>query len=271
MVTTLHVLALVVYGGVGALLGRSLARGEEGAPPGTAALIAGAVALHAAALGAYTVRFDELPLVGLAPSLSTFALLVGVFLLLATGSLRETRPIGLVLAPLVALLLAAALALGIRPAPEALAFRGAWFSLHVIFAFLGHAALAVAFAAGLMYLLQFRELKGKHFGRMFRFFPPLETLDRLGRAAIVAGFPALTTSLVLGWAWTVRFQHSFEAGSPKVQWAVFTWLVFAAALAARFGGQGRERRGALVSVIGFAAVVLAYVVLRVAESGRLFL
>jgi HemX protein len=271
MVNTLHVLALLLYGSVGALLGRSLARGEEGAPVGTAALTAGAVALHASALAAYAVRFDELPLVGLAPSLSTFALLVGAFLLLAAGTLRETRPIGLVLAPLVALLLVAALTLGIRPAPEALAFRGVWFSLHVIFAFLGHAALAVAFAAGLLYLLQFRELKGKHFGRMFRFFPPLETLDRLGRAAIVAGFPALTTSLILGWAWTVRFQQSFDVGNPKVRWAVFTWLVFAVALGARFGRQGRERRGALASVVGFVAVVLAYVVLRITETGRLFL
>ena len=32
-----------------------------------------------------------------------------------------------------------------------------------------------------MDLLLFRELKSKHVGAIVRFFPPLETLDRLGR------------------------------------------------------------------------------------------
>ena len=56
-------------------------------------------------------------------------------------------------------------------------------------------------------------------------------------------------------------------GNPKVVWGVITWLVFVAALVARAGeGAARARRGALVSVVGFAVVVAAYVLLRAAES-----
>jgi ABC-type transport system involved in cytochrome c biogenesis permease subunit len=56
------------------------------------------------------------------------------------------------------------------------------------------------------------------------------------------------------------------AGNPKVVWGVITWLVFIAALAARAGrGAPGARRGALVSVVGFAVVVAAYVLLRASE------
>ena len=190
----------------------------------------------------------------------------------ALTSFREARPVGIVLLPLVVILLALALVLHIRPAGHLLAFRGAWLVIHVVLAFIGYVGLAVAFAAGLLYLLQFRELKGKRFGRLFRFFPPLATLDRLGRLGLQVGFPALTMSLIAGWAWTVRFEHTFAFTMPQVIWGMITWVIFVAAMLAGRSGPTRARRSALASVVGFAVVVAAYVILRVAiTGGRLFL
>jgi HemX protein len=177
-----------------------------------------------------------------------------------------------VLVPVAAALAAVAEVAGLHPAEQELAFRGPWFTLHVVLAMLGYAGLTVAFAAGLMYLLQFRELKGKRFGAVFRFFPPLDTLDRIGRRALLVGLPFLTVALLLGWAWAERFGPPMGFGNPKVVWGVVTWLVFVVALAARSrGGAGPARRGALVSVIGFAVVVAAYLALRVAERTPGFL
>jgi ABC-type transport system involved in cytochrome c biogenesis permease subunit len=72
-------------------------------------------------------------------------------------------------------------------------------------------------------------------------------------------------ALLVGWAWSARF-HPLRAGNPKVVWGVLTWLVFAAALAARAGGGRRGHRGALASVLGFAVVVAAYLLLRLASA-----
>src|SRR5690606_6513296 len=144
-------------------------------------------------------------LVGLGPSLSTLSLLVGLGAVTAS-TLGHARTVGLVLVPVVAALQGVGLGMGIVPTGEPLAFRGVWFALHVLFAFVGYAGLTVAFAAGLMYLLQFRELKSKHFGAIFRFFPPLDTLDRLGRQGLLVGFPFLTLAVVVSWAWTARFE-----------------------------------------------------------------
>jgi HemX protein len=262
----LHVAALAAYALAAALLGVSLARSARRLPAAATAFLALGVALHGAALASFRSQYGEWPLVGLGPSLSVLGLLIAFgSLLLAT--LGRTGPLGLVLVPVAAALAGVAEVAGMRPAAHEVAFRGPWFVLHVVLAMLGYAGLTVAFAAGLMYLLQFRELKGKRFGAVFRFFPPLDTLDRIGRRALMAGLPLLTLALLLGWAWSERFGPRMEPGNPKVVLGVITIAVFVAALASRAGeGAARARRGALVSVVGFAIVVASYVVLRAAES-----
>jgi HemX protein len=263
----LHIVALMLYAGVGGLYGLSLASGRIVMPRPGLALIGAAVAAHAAALIAFTISYGELPLVGLAASLSSFAFLVGTCLL-AVASVTASRPIGLVLAPIIAVLLVAVVWLGIAPTTEELEFRGVWFALHVVLAFIAYAAMALAFAASLLYLLQFRELKDKRFGRIFGFVPPLETLDRLAYRSLLVGLPALTIALALGWAWTIRFRHSLSMNDPKIIWAVFTWIAFVVALGSRRGRVDVERRTARVTVTAFAAIVAVYVVLRISLARR---
>jgi ABC-type transport system involved in cytochrome c biogenesis permease subunit len=164
--------------------------------------------------------------------------------------------------PLVALLTGSALLVGLEPAGEPVAFQSGWFVLHIVFAFIGFSGLAVAFAAGLTYLLQHRQLKSKQFGAIFRFFPPLDTLDRLGRQGLLVGFPFLTLAVLLGWAWTANFAGSIEPGNPKLVWVVLSWLVFLSALLAGSGKGRKGERGALASVIGFVVVVVLYVIVR---------
>lgn len=266
MVFILHALALLGYVAAGALLAASFAGGRTVVPRGGVALIGLAVATQLAGLVAFSIRFGELPLVGLAPSLSTLTFIIAVFLFFAALA-SDARPVGLVLLPVIALLLAVALALGVQPAGEVLAFRGVWFAFHVVLALVGLAGFAFVFAAGLLYLLQFRELKSKRFGRVFRFFPPLNTLDALGRSAAIVGFCALSVALALGWAWTIRFGNTLALRDPQVLWGLITWMAFAGVLGARLGGPKSDRRAALASVIGFGIVVLSFVVLRAIMTG----
>ncbi|HEX8696518.1 MAG TPA: cytochrome c biogenesis protein CcsA [Longimicrobium sp.] len=271
MTATLHLAALALYALAAALLGLSLARSHRRLPAVATAVLGGALVLHAAALVLYRGEHGVLPLVGLGPSLSVLAFLIAAGSL-GLATLGRTGPVGLVLVPVAAAIAAIAEIAGVHPSGDSAAFRGPWFVLHVVLAFLGYAGLTVAFAAGLMYLVQFRELKSKRFGAVFRFFPPLDTLDRIGRGALLVGMPALTLALLLGWAWSAQFGPPMSPGNPKVVWGVLSWLVFAAALAARAGGGRRARRAALASVLGFAVVVVWYLLLRVGEgSGGGFL
>ncbi len=241
-------------------------------PPvwGAGWVAAGAVA-HGVATLLYTWRFGQLPLVGLAPSLASLALLVALALVLLRA-LRAAGAVGLLLAPVAALLLGFALVVGVEPATEAPIYRAPWLGVHVGLSFTGYAGLLVAAAASAMYLLQFRQLKQKRFGAVFRFFPDLETLDHVSGRALLAGFTALTLGLLVGWGWTLSFGTSPRWNMPQVVWGVLTWVVFVAALAARalWGWVGPKR--AWLNVLGFAAVLAAYFVLKWnAPEARFFL
>jgi len=234
-------------------------------------MAAAGVGMHALALAGFTIAYGQLPLVGLAPSLSTLALIIGAGLV-ATLGLGEGRRVGIVIVPGVIVLQGIAVSLGFEATPELLDFQGAWFVFHMTLAFLGLCGMALAFAAGLLYLVQLRELNTKRLGRLFQFTPPLATLDRLGRVGLVSGFSAFTLSIVLGWAWTVSFRHSLDQTNPKIVWAVLSWLVFVAALGSRAGGGLKERRSALTSVIGFTFIIVSYLALRlVSTDGGFFL
>ncbi|MEX0912748.1 MAG: cytochrome c biogenesis protein CcsA [Gemmatimonadota bacterium] len=261
MIPILHVASFALYGIAGALLGVSLAREARRLTVVAMVVFAVGLGVHGLGLAEFASTWDQLPLVGLGPSLSTLAFLVGLGCVVA-ATLGHASTVGLVLVPIVAALTAVAAAVGIAPNGDPTAYRGGWGLLHVIFAFVGLTGLAVAFAAGLMYLLQFRELKSKHFGAVFRFFPPLETLDRLGRRGLLVGFPFLTLALVLGWAWTVSFNEPSAPGTPKLVWVAAIVGVFLSSLLARTGAGRKAERGALASVIGFVVVVVLYMILR---------
>ena len=270
MVLVLHAVALTGYAFAAGLLAVSFARGGRDRVSGLVAVLGIALLAHASSFAMYLADWRELPLVGIGPSLSVLAFLI------ALGSLGVAvfgglGPLGLVLLPLVVLVGGIAAWMGIEPSGQPLAFRGPWFAMHVVLAFLGYAGLALAFAAGLMYLLQFRELKSKRFGAVFRFFPPLDTLDRVGQRALLAAFPALTLGLVLGWAWTFRFAGSLEIRNPHVLSGVLAWVVIALALAARAGRGRQGHRAAVASVFGFAVVVVSYVLFRVQSPEAGFL
>ncbi len=263
----IHLAAFVFYVGAFFLWVSLLVRGPQGhAVRGASGLIAVAVTLHAMALAEFWLTYDELPLGGLGPVLSSLAFVGGVALV-AMLPLKEVARIALGLLPFVLLLQGSALALGIEPSPQDLDFQGAGFILHVALALLGLQGLAIAFVAGLLYLIQHHELKVKRLGRLFRFIPPLATLENVGRIGLSVGFVALSVALVVGWAWTVQNLGSLQIDDPKVIWAVLSWVVFLGIFVARRGKGGSEYRSALAAVIGFGIVIGTYLALRITAGG----
>ncbi len=259
----IHTAALLFYIGAFALWVRFLWSGSRGRGPLLASVLALlGVVLHGTSLALFYLEHDELPLVGPGAALSSLAF-VGGLALLVLLPLREVARVAIVLLPFVIVLQAVALAIGVRPAAAAIDFQGAGFILHVAFAFAGFQAFALACAAGTLYLIQFHELKTKRIGKIFRFTPPLATLDTLGRVGVWSGLVCLSLSLSLGWAWTLTYRDSLEITDPKVVWSVLSWFTFLGVVVARRLGDQPEYRGAVAAVLGFGVVVATFLVLRV--------
>lgn len=208
----------------------------------------------------------QLSLVGLAPTLSVLALCLVLLQMLAEGVFRTTA-VALFTAPLATGLVSLALLLGLEGGGEPSAGGNAWFILHVTLSVLGVALLALAFVSAALYLLQFRELKSKHFGQVFRYFPPLERLDELNRAALVAGFPTVTLGVLLALGYAQRYAGGIHVGPAQIVWGVFTWAVLGWAVWVRTVRHWGGRRAAFASIAGFGAVVLVYVALKLSEPG----
>src|SRR3954470_23152428 len=173
-----HFVAITCYLGATALAATPFARPVAAPVRGVAAILGLGVLSHAAGLLAYAHRVGQLPLTGLGPSLSFAGLVLAATLLVVELAAREVS-LTLVAAPLAAVPTLCANLIGMVPGVEPVGARGAWLVAHIALSFLGIAAFATAAAGGFMYLVEHGDLKSRRFGAIYRFFPPLATLDRV--------------------------------------------------------------------------------------------
>ena len=139
------------------------------------------------------------------------------------------------------------------------ALQSYWFGIHVILAFLGDAAFAMACGIGIMYLIQERFVKSKHLGGLFQKLPSLQTLDEINYHLITLGFPLLTLAMITGVIWANSAWGSYWRWDPKEVWSLITWLIYALVLHLRLSIGWRGKKAAILSIAGFIIVVFAFI------------
>ena len=262
MTAIAHFIAIACYFGAAALAATPFAR-PVGAPVrGVIAILGIGVVAHAAALLAYVQRVGQLPLTGLGPSLSFAGFVLATTLLVVEIVARDVS-LTLVAAPLAAVPTIFANLVGLVPGVEPAGARGAWLVAHIALSFVGIAAFATAAAAGCMYLVERRELKSRRFGAIYRFFPPLATLDRVNHVAVIAGWLVLTLGVVLAITYALTYH---EMSAPKIVWAMAAWLAVSGIALGRSIGGWQARRAAIYSSVSFSAVVVLYLAMRISET-----
>jgi ABC-type transport system involved in cytochrome c biogenesis permease subunit len=135
------------------------------------------------------------------------------------------------------------------------ALQSNWLAIHVITCFFGYAAFAVSFGISLLFLIQHRrEVIHEGIG----WLPGSTTLDEINYWSIGIGFPMLTVGIITGAAWAHYAWGSYWSWDPKETWSLITWFIYAAFLHARITRDWRGRRMAILSLIGFMAVLFTY-------------
>jgi len=134
-----------------------------------------------------------------------------------------------------------------------------WMSIHIPVIFTAYAAFGNAFAVGLAYLIQERQLKSKHPTSMAFRLPPLEELDGLIFHVIVFALPVLTIGVLLGARWAHVAWGRYWGWDPKETWAFVTWLVYGIYIYMRLFVGWRGRKTVYLSLAGFAVVIFTYV------------
>ncbi len=153
-------------------------------------------------------------------------------------------------APLVFLIQALALLAPIDGAHSAKsAHANAWLEFHASISMIAYGAFALAGVAGLMYLVQERQIKTHQLHSIFHHLPPLTEL-----------FAAITRLLWLGFGlYTVGLIAGFFTGEPlpvtKIILAIAVWVFYGAILQARHLRRIAPRRVAVLCIIAFTAAV----------------
>lgn len=171
---------------------------------------------------------------------------------------RQTQAyLGALVAALACLLMAYASLGGIETkiTPLIPALQSNWLVIHVVTCFLSYAAFTLGFGAALLYLIRTHKLP-RVSGEAS--IPPAPELDRLIYRTIIIGFFLLTVGILTGAVWAESAWGSYWSWDPKETWSLITWLIYAALLHARLVKGWQGKRIALMSVVGFLAVLFTY-------------
>ncbi len=212
--------------------------------------------LHTASIGlrwveSYQMGIGHAPLSNLYESLVAFSWCIVLALIIVR--LRYGADIVVLLGlPLSLIIMAYTFFLDRDIKPLIPALQSNWLTIHVFTCFLGYAGFAVSFIAAALYLAS------RGIDSIGKYLPKLQVLDELIYRAILVGYPMLTVGIITGAAWADYAWGSYWSWDPKETWSLITWLVYSAFLHARLARDWKGRRTAILSLVGFAAVLFTY-------------
>jgi len=249
---TIHVLALiaiVLYLAAAAGLARPLLSGGQPLNRLALGLAGAAVLVHAGILlgmhrGALDLHFFA--------ALSLVAFVVSALTLLVNAS-RPVAALGVIVFPLTAALIALDSFLAPATLPQPMDWQ---IKLHVTVALIAFGVLSIAAALAILLAIQERALRHRQFGRWLRALPPLTLTETLLFRLISAGFVLLTLTLLTGVLFVDNLfgQHL----AHKTVLSIVAWLMFGVLLYGRWRHGWRGARAVNLTLIGMAALVLAF-------------
>ncbi|MBQ3058896.1 MAG: cytochrome c biogenesis protein CcsA [Desulfovibrio sp.] len=143
--------------------------------------------------------------------------------------------------------------------PESL--KAPFYALHIGALFLSLGLLALAFAAGALFIYLEGRIKSKQ--RMEGFWqdmPALSILDKINAFTVLTGFPLYTVGLASGLIWAKPVYGAVISGDPKEVITIIVWLLFAWLFYNRLTSNWKGRRPARLAVFIFVLSLFSIIV-----------
>lgn len=256
----LYALALVAYGV------HFVRRSPPAGRAATTLLVAGALA-HTFVIGMQTMEAGHVPFAGTTQAISTFVWLLALAYLYVEVTTDE-RGLGVFVLAIIVALQAVPAGRGPAVEPQSPVLSHPLFWAHVSALLGAYASFGLAAVIGITYVLQFKEIKAKHLVFFFTRLPSLQVLDVMNSRTVLIGWILMTIGLAAGALWLTdaltlapsdpRVQ-AMSVWDPKIFVAIMTWAVYAFQLIARRVIGWRGRKAAYLSAVGFAIVLLNFV------------
>ncbi|NOX33338.1 MAG: c-type cytochrome biogenesis protein CcsB [Deltaproteobacteria bacterium] len=205
----------------------------------------------------YQMGYGHAPFANMYESLVFFSWTVAIIYIFVELKYKESI-IGAFASPLAFLAIAyASLSPDIsnKISPLLPALKSNWLIAHVITCFLGYSGFAVAFGFSIMYFIK---PKNPDATTIFAKLPSWEVIDELTYQMVVFGFLFLTIGIITGAVWANSAWGTYWSWDPKEVWSLITWLIYALFMHLRMMRGWYGKKLALVSIIGFLAVIFTY-------------
>jgi cytochrome c-type biogenesis protein CcsB len=207
---------------------------------------------HAASFSLRTFRAGHMPIYNAYEFTATFA--GGIVLIhLVFERISRRRDLGVGILPVALALTFYAWTLSKAVEPLIPIFNGLWLKIHVITAFVAYSAFTATFGASCLYMVRGASSASSSSGSSGP-----SALDKVAYQAAALGFPFMTVCIVSGAIWAEYVWGRYWSWDPKETWSLITWLIFAAYLHTRYHRGWRERRAAMLAIVGFFTVLVTY-------------
>ncbi len=220
-------------------------------------MVACGFASHTVYLFLSTLRLRHLPLTNLPEALSFFAWCITLTFIVALVRYR-INVLGAFILPLVSVLviLSELIWEGNHTIPPLLKSR--WIFFHAGVAFLAYAAFFLTFVSAVLYLVQEKELKHKHFRFLYFRLPSLHVCDELLRRSLYAGFVLMSVTIVTGALWAQQAWGRYWSWDPKETASLITWAIYLLLLNYRLSAAWRGRWASYIGIVGFVSVLCTF-------------
>jgi cytochrome c-type biogenesis protein CcsB len=212
---------------------------------------------HTIALILLGIAREHFPITNLPESLCLFAWFLSLTFLLA--NIRyDIKALGALTLPLVSLLTITAFVIHEENQSIPPDLKNGWVYFHSSIAFLAYAAFFLTFVSGILYLIQEKELKTKNFRFLYFRLPSLQVCDELMRLFLTVGFVAMSLTILSGIITAPQAWGQSWSWDPKVTASLITWGIYLVLLLYRLSAVWQSRRGAYISIVGFASVLITF-------------
>ena len=201
--------------------------------------------------------FDRGHAIGRCPITNRFEVLVFmtwsmVLIYLVIGSSYRLSLMGVFTAPVASVLLLFALALA-PGQPEARRIKvNPWLEAHTSFSMVACGAFALACIAGVMFLVQERQLKTRQPSSIFYRLPPITALSVANSRLLLLGFTLFTVGLATGFLIGDRINW-VQAG-----WSILVWCVYGGIIVARMRHAMAAKWVATLSIVAFSLLLSTF-------------
>jgi cytochrome c-type biogenesis protein CcsB len=100
-----------------------------------------------------------------------------------------------------------------------------------------------------------------------QYMPSPDLLDDVTYRMIAIGWPLLTGGIITGAVWANSAWGTYWSWDPKETWSLITWFVYAIYLHARYVRGWKGTQMAVISAVGFLAVIFTYLGVNLVLSG----